>query len=84
MTDYISSAITAFEHRHGSKPTQVIVGLAAGIALAKEGQLLPEISGVKVVTRPLKVSELPVDPSTGTRLYVSYAWIGGLGVCELA
>ena len=60
------------------------MGLEAGIVLANDRQLFPEVSGVKVVTRPLKVSELPVDPSTGPRLYVSYAWIGGLGVCELA
>ena len=84
MTDYISSAIAAFEHRHGSKPTQVVVGLEAGIVLAKDRQLFPEVSGVKVVTRPLNVSERPVEPGTGTRLYVSYAWLGGLGVCELA
>ena len=85
MTDYLSSAVAAFERRHGSKPVQIVVGLAAAIVLAGAKQLSPVCAGVGVEARPLREGESPVQPGAGTRLFVSYEGLrGGLEVCELA
>lgn len=83
MDDYLSDAVAAFERRHGRKPDGVVVGLEAGVALARSGVLWPEAGGVRVVCRPLEASDHPVEPGGGRRLFVSLG-AGGLEVCELA
>jgi hypothetical protein len=82
MADYLPEAVAAFERRHGSKPSQVVIGLSAAIALAKAGQLRPECDGVKVVARPLEPGERPVRPGGGTKLFVSYELRAGEGRLE--
>ena len=85
--DYLSDAVTAFERRHGNKPDGVVVGLEAGVVLARSGALWPRAGGVCVVSRPLQASDHPVEPGEGRRLFVGLSRSDGIvrmRVCELA
>lgn len=83
MTDYLTSVIAGYEKRHGNKPSGVVVGLTAAIALARNKELWPEVAGVTVVTRPLAAADRPVEPGKGSQVCVSLG-IDGMEVFELA
>jgi hypothetical protein len=70
VSDFLPAVVAAFKARHGRKPSEIVVGPGAAVALAAKRQLWAEASGVCVVTRPLVPADRPAPPGDGSRMFV--------------